>query len=126
MTKIEDGIIDINGFELSKKMTLKDFVNSSFYHQQNLDMEIFLNSEYEINGHNFIISLFFKENKLSILTLCCVDKDLKIDEEHEYERKQIHDDILKEWNIKNEYSWGAIESIYDNIGNTSGIIFSFA
>ena len=74
-----------------------------------------------IGNRKYIISLFFRNGKIYMVSLMCCDKEFS--EKDEDKRKILHDDILYELGINQqmEYSWGKISSDYDARSNVSSI-----
>lgn len=100
--------------------TLEDFKKTKYYKKENKSNYIILEGEKIIANHKFLISLFFRFNKIYIVGLSCEDKEISF--ENEPKRKLLHDEILKEENIdKRGYSWGGVYSRYDPRGNSSSI-----
>ncbi len=74
-----------------------------------------------IDGNIFIVSLFFRNNFLYMISLVCIDKEISFNEEPE--RKKLHDEILEKYGLKFPavFDWGSVESDYDPKGNVSSI-----
>ena len=75
----------------------------------------------KIDNRKYIVSLFFRNGKIYMVSLICCDKEFS--EKDEDKRKILHDDILNELGIDHqmEYSWGKISSDYDARSNVSSI-----
>ena len=118
---LKSGIIEINGETLSPGYTFEDFINSSFYDGQDGLRIIRLKGIVKLLENNYIVSLFFRNNVLYMLSLICTDVELQFSEE--VKRKQFHDSIIEKNGLDTEYyfEWGNIKSIYDPKGNVSSI-----
>ena len=80
-----------------------------------------LDEQQIIDNRKYIVSLFFRNGKIYMMSLICCDKEFS--EKDEDKRKILHDDILNELGINQqmEYSWGKISSDYDARSNVSSI-----
>ena len=118
---LKSGIIEINGEIFTPGYTFEDFQKSTFFKGQDGVKIIRLNEPVQIGGNNFIISLFFRNKILYMLSMMCVDIDISFSEE--IKRKQLHDEILAKNGLSPEtfFDWGNIKSIYDSKGNVSSI-----
>ena len=122
MKNINDGFVTISDeLTISPGFSFKQFKHTKFYNKQDGVKIIYLNEQQTIDNRKYIVSLFFREGKIYILSLICCDKEFS--EEDENKRKTLHDDILNELGIKEqmEYSWGKISSDYDARSNLSSI-----
>ena len=101
--------------------TFNQFKKTRFYNCQDGIKIIYLDEQQIIENRRYIVSLFFREGKIYMISLICCDKEFV--ENDERKRKLLHDNILREWGIKmrEEYSWGEISSDYDVRGNISSI-----
>lgn len=122
MQKIQDGFIKISDeLTVCPNFTFEQFKKTSFFKNQDAVRLIYLDGQQIIDNRNYIVSLFFRNNKIYMVSLICCDKEFE--EKDEKERKKMHDDILKKIGIDNakEYGWGKISSDYDARGNVSSI-----
>ncbi|MCD7835588.1 MAG: hypothetical protein LUG83_02815 [Lachnospiraceae bacterium] len=121
MMNLRSGIIEINGEKFSPGYTFEDFKNSGFYNGQDGVRIIRLKETVRITENNYIVSLFFRNGILYMLSLICTDVDFQFSEE--IKRKQLHDGILEKNGLDTEsfFNWGSIKSVYDPKGNVSSI-----
>ena len=80
-----------------------------------------MNEHQIINGRNYIVSLFFRDRKIYMVSLICCDKEFS--EQDEKIRKELHDTILSELGLNShmKYNWGEISSDFDARSNISSI-----
>ncbi len=118
---LRSGTIEIRGEVISPGYIFEDFQNSVFYEGQDGVMVIQINDAMQIEGNHYLISFFFRNKVLHLLSLVCIDIDIPFSEE--LKRKQFHDEILKTKGLDPEsaFAWGKIESAYDPKGNVSSI-----
>lgn len=118
---LKSGIIEINGETFSPGYTFEDFKNSSLYDGQDGVRIIRLKGIVKLLENNYIVSLFFRNNVLYMLSLICTDIEFQFSEE--VKRKQFHDSILEKNGLDTEsyFEWGNIKSVYDPKGNVSSI-----
>ena len=122
-------MLDINNgfFEVSNELTIfpdfsfEQFKNTKFYKNQDGLRIFYLDEQQIIDNRKYIVSLFFRNGKIYMVSLICCDKEFS--EKDEYKRKILHDDILNELGINQqmEYNWGKISSDYDARSNVSSI-----
>lgn len=122
-------MLDIsNGFfTISEELTIfpgfsfEQFKHTRFYENQDEVKIIYLEEQQIIDNRRYIVSLFFRNGKIYMVSLICCDKEFS--EKDEDKRKKLHDDILNELGInqKKEYTWGKIASDYDARSNVSSI-----
>lgn len=122
-------MLDIcNGFlKISDELTIfpgfsfEQFKHTRFYKNQDGVKIIYLDEQQIIDNKKYIVSLFFRNGKIYMVSLICCDKEFS--EKDEDKRKILHDDILNELGINQqmEYSWGKISSDYDARSNVSSI-----
>lgn len=122
-------MLDIsNGFlTISEELTIfpgfsfEQFKHTRFYRNQDGVRIIYLDEQQIIDNRKYIVSLFFRNGKIYMVSLICCDKEFS--EKDEGKRKILHDDILNELGINQqmEYSWGRISSDYDARSNVSSI-----
>ena len=117
-----------NGFlKLSDELTIfpgflfEQFKKTRFYKNQDGVRVFYLDDSQIIDNRKYIVSLFFRNGKIYMVSLICCDKEFS--EKDEVKRKILHDDILNELGINQqmEYSWGKISSDYDARSNVSSI-----
>ena len=113
--KISDELTIFQGF------TFEQFKHTKFYKNQDELRIIYLDEQQIINNKKYIVSLFFRNGKIYMVSLICCDKEFS--EKDEAKRKILHDDALNEIGINQqmEYSWGKISSNYDARSNVSSI-----
>ena len=118
---LKSGLIEINGEIFTPGYTFEDFQKSTFFEGQDGVRIIRLNKTVQISGNNFIISLFFRNKILYMISMVCVDINPSFSEE--IKRKQFPDEILAKNGLSPEtfFDWGNIKSIYDSKGNVSSI-----
>ena len=122
-------MLDIsNGFfKISDKLIIfpsfsfEQLKNTRFYKNQDGLRIFYLDEQQIIDNRKYIVSLFFRNGKIYMVSLICCDKEFS--EKDEDKRKILHDDILNELGINQqmEYSWGKISSDYDARSNVSSI-----
>ena len=122
-------MLDIcNGFlKISDELTIfpgfsfEQFKNTRFYKNQDGLRIFYLDEQQIIDNRKYIVSLFFRNGKIYMVSLICCHKEFS--EKDEDKRKILHDDILNELGINQqmEYSWGKISSDYDARSNVSSI-----
>lgn len=97
------------------------FKHTRFYKNQDGLRIIYLDEQQIIDNRKYIVSLFFRNGKIYMVSLICCDKGFS--EKDEVKRKKFHNDILKELGInqRKEYAWGKISSDYDARSNVSSI-----
>ena len=113
--KISDELTIFHGF------SFEQFKNTRFYKNQDGVRSFYLDEQQIIDNRKYIVSLFFRNGKIYMVSLICCEKEFS--EREEDKRKILHDDILNELGInqKMEYSWGKISSDYDARSNVSSI-----
>ena len=113
--KISDEITIFPGF------SFEQFKHTRFYKNQDGLRIIYLDEQQIIDNRKYIVSLFFRNGKIYMVSMICCDKEFS--EKDEDKRKILHDDILNELGINQqmEYSWGKISSDYDARSNVSSI-----
>lgn len=122
-------MLDINNgfFTISDELTIfpsfsfEQFKHTRFYENQDEVKIIYLDQQQIIDNRKYIVSLFFRNGKIYMVSLICCDKEFS--EKDEDKRKMLHDDIIHELGINHqmEYSWGKISSDYDARSNLSSI-----
>lgn len=114
-------------FKISDELTIfpgfsfEQFKHTRFYKNQDGLRIIYLDEQQIIDNRKYIVSLFFRNGKIYMVSLICCDKEFS--EKDEDKRKILHDDIFNELGINQqmEYSWGEISSDYDARSNVSSI-----
>jgi hypothetical protein len=118
---LKSGIIEINGEEFCPGYTFEEFKKSIFFDGQDGVKIIRINDAARIKDNNYIVSLFFRNKILYMISMICIDVEFSFSEE--FKRKWFHDEILKKSGLSVEsfFEWGNIKSIYDPKGNVSSI-----
>lgn len=122
MINIHTGILKINSdLIFSPYYNFEDFKRTSYFKGQDGVRIIYLDEKQTINGRTYLVSFFFREGKIYVVSL--VNCDQSISENEEKTRKERHDEILFQEGIESgkEYNWGKIESNYDARSNVSSI-----
>lgn len=122
MTKINEGFIRISDeLIISPGFSFDQFKNTRLYENQDGIRTIYLEGQHIIENRKYIVSLFFRNRIIYLVSLMCCDKEYS--EQTERERKVLHDNILKELGVKDRkrYDWGMISSDYDARSNISSI-----
>ena len=121
-----------NGFfKISDELTIfpgfsfEQFKKTKFYRNQDGMRLIYLSGQQLIDNRKYIVSLFFRNEKIYMVSLICCDKE--VSEKDEAKRKILHDDILHELGInqQEDYNWGKICSNYDVRSNVSSIDITY-
>lgn len=119
---ISNGTVKIDSsLVIEPTFTFEQFKETKFYDNQDGIRTIYLDEPQIIENRNYIVSLFFRNGKIYMLSLVCCDQDYS--ENDEYKRKDLHDIVLHELGIwkKSKFKWGEIESVYDARSNVSSI-----
>lgn len=122
MINVERGSILIgHGLLIDKDFTFERFKESYLYDGQDGIRKIDLKQEQMIDGKKYMISLFFKNGVLYMVSMINCDYDIPV--EQETLRKKVHDTILQDIGVKSGcvYNWGKIVSEYDSRSNISSI-----
>ena len=122
MININNGSILIgHSLLIDKNFTFERFKESYLYNGQDGVRIIDLKEEQIIDGKKYVISLFFREGILYMVSLVNCDYDIPM--EQESLRKKIHDTILEDIGAQSGhvYNWGKIVSEYDPRSNISSI-----
>lgn len=122
MIDIESGVIRLTDeLVIFPNYSYEQFRKTKFYNNQDGIRVIYLEEMQLIDNRSYMVSLFFKDYKIYIVSLICCDKDFSSMEEEK--RKRFHDSILEEYDIgqKRKFSWGEITSNYDARSNISSI-----
>ena len=101
------------GLVIGPNYSFDKFKTTKFYNGQDGVRIIYLDEHQTIYGRQFIMSLFFRDGIIYMVSLICCDE--KFSESNERERKKIHDKILTEMGLLQgeKYQWGKIVSEYD-------------
>ena len=121
---------------LDKNMTLPDFrKNENFSKSEplisNQSHRSYSLNSLEIWGQPFHVAVYFKSEKLDMITLKIVNAKFGVgwedfSAEKEIDRKAMHDQILIDNNIfPGEKSWGWMYSEYDEKSGFSSIVLTF-
>lgn len=122
MIDIKNGLIKINEqLEISLGYTFEQFKKTKYYKEQDGIRIIYLEEPQNIEGKKFIVSLFFRDSVIYLVSLIYCEKELS--ESDESQRKKIHDEILiqKGIDVEKQYNWGKVTSEYDARSNISSI-----
>ena len=122
MLDINNGVIEISDeLTIFPDYSFEQFKNTRFYNNQDGVRIFYLDEQQIIDSRKYIVSLFFRNGKIYMVSLICCDKEFSV--RIQDKRKLLHDNILKELGINQqmEYSWGKISSDYDARGNVSSI-----
>lgn len=122
MIDIKTGVVIISDkLKVSPEFDYEDFKKTSYFKGQDSVRIIYLDEKQMINEHTYIVSLFFRKEKIYMVSLINCDED--ISEHEEKKRKEKHDEILCQEGIVSgqEYYWGKVESEYDARSNISSI-----
>ena len=113
--KISDVLTIFPGF------SFEQFKNTRFYKNQDGVKIFYLDEQQIIDNRKYIVSLFFRNGKIYMVSFICCDN--KFSEKDEDKRKILHDDILNNLGLDQqmEYRWGKISSNYDARSNVSSI-----
>lgn len=119
---ISNGKIEIaNDLLVTPEFTFENFKKSRFYKNQDGIRIIYLEGQQIIDSRKYLVSLFFRNGKIYMLSLICCDNEYT--EKEEQERKELHNQILLQYGVdrKKKFDWGEIESVYDARSNISSI-----
>lgn len=119
---ISNGKIEIaNDLLVTPEFTFENFKKSRFYKNQDGIRIIYMDGQQIIDGRKYLVSLFFRNCKIYMLSLICCDNEYT--EKEEQERKELHNQILLKYGVdkKKKFDWGEIESVYDARSNISSI-----
>ncbi len=122
MDDIRDGFVSISDqLTIYPDFSFEQFKQTKFYKNQDGIKIIYLDGQQIIDNRKYIVSLFFRDGKIYMVSLICCDKEFS--EYDERKRKILHDDILNELGIRPQErcSWGKISSVYDARSNLSSI-----
>lgn len=122
MKDINDGFVVISDeLTVFPDFSFEQFKRTKFYKNQDGVRIIYLDGQQIIDNRKYLVSLFFRNGRIYMISLMCCDKEFS--EKDEAKRKILHDEVLNGLGIKEqkEYSWGKISSDYDARGNVSSI-----
>ena len=113
------------GLVIGPNYSFDKFKTTKFYNGQDGVRIIYLDEHQTIYGRQFIMSLFFRDGIIYMVSLICCDE--KFSESNERDRKKIHDKILTEMGLLQgeKYQWGKIVSEYDVRSNISSININY-
>jgi hypothetical protein len=113
--KIDDTLSFYPGFRF------EDFKETKYYNGQDGIRVIYLDEKQIIDGKQYIVNFFFRNNRIYVVSLINCDED--ISESDESNRKIVHDEILKQNQIESgyQYPWGKVLSEFDARSNISSI-----
>lgn len=123
---ISKGIVEIdNELVVKPNFTFEQFKETKYYTNQDGIRIIYLDEPQIIKNRKYIVSLFFRDGKIYMLSLICCDAEYS--EKDESKRKDLHDLILKELGVleNSNFEWGEIKSIYDARSNISSMGHSY-
>lgn len=105
-----DGRLTIKDkYILTEETKLSDFMQSPLYNGQSTHMSFKLEGQYELWGHQFLVSVYFKDGVLCTIGLYCIDKqfdsgnsswenmDAAKELEVQEKRKQFNDEFIKRY-----------------------------
>ena len=119
---INNGIIKIdNELVVKPDFTFEQFKETKFYNKQDGIRIIYLDGRQIIENRKYIVSLFFRNGKIYMVSLICCEQEYS--ENDECKRKDLHDIVLQEFGIveNGKFEWGEIKSVYDARSNISSI-----
>ncbi len=122
MAGIREGFIAVSDkLTIYPGFSFEQFKQTKFYRNQDGIKIIYLDGQQIIADRKYMVSLFFRNGKIYMVSLICCDQEFSANDEPK--RKILHDDILNEWGIGSQarYSWGKISSDYDARSNLSSI-----
>ncbi len=122
LKNINKGIIKVaDGLIVAPNFTFGQFKKTKFYKNQDGIKIIYLDGYQVIEKRKYLVSLFFRNGKIYILSLICCDEEYS--ERDEPKRKELHDKVLQEFGVfgNGKFGWGKIESAYDMRSNISSI-----
>ena len=85
------------GLVIGPNYSFDKFKTTKFYNGQDGVRIIYLDEHQTIYGRQFIMSLFFRDGIIYMVSLICCDE--KFSESNERDRKKIHDKILTEMGL---------------------------
>jgi len=90
---ISKGIVEIdNELVVKPNFTFEQFKETKYYTNQDGIRIIYLDGPQIIKNRKYIVSLFFRDGKIYMLSLICCDEEYS--EKDESKRKDLHDVIL--------------------------------
>ena len=126
MIDLSNGIVKVTeGLSVYPNYTFEDFKKTSFYKKQDGIRIVYLDGQQVIDDKNYMVSMFFRNEKIYMLSLICCD--VEYPEMDEKKRKELHDEILKQYGVvgEKEFVWGRVISDYDARSNSSSINFLY-
>lgn len=122
MDAIRDGVISIaDQLTIRPGFSFEQFQRTKFYKKQDGIKMIALDGPQKIDNRNYLVSLFFRNGTIYLVSFVCCDETFSAQEEKQ--RKQLHDHILNQLGLRPQerFSWGTIWSEYDARSNLSSI-----
>lgn len=122
MDAIRDGVISIaDQLTIRPGFSFEQFQRTKFYENQDGIKMIALDGPQKIDNRNYLVSLFFRNGTIYLVSFVCCDETFSAQEEKQ--RKQLHDHILNQLGLRPQerFSWGTIWSEYDARSNLSSI-----
>lgn len=122
MDAIRDGVISIaDQLTIRPGFSFEQFQRTKFYENQDGIKMIALDGPQKIDNRNYLVSLFFRNGTIYLVSFVCCDETFSAQEEKQ--RKQLHDHILNQLGLRSQerFSWGTICSEYDARSNLSSI-----
>ena len=98
LLKISDELTVFPGY------SFEQFKHTKFYKNQDGIKIIYLDTQQSIDNRKFIVSLFFRNGKIYIVSLICCEQEYS--EKNEKERKLLHDEILHKLGIDSNSRMG--------------------
>lgn len=126
MIDLANGIVRVaKELNIHPNYTFEDFKKTSFYKKQDSSRVVYLDGQQVIDEKKYIVSIFFRNGKIYMLSLICCN--IEYSEMDEKKRKDLHDEILKQYGVmgEKEFVWGRVISDYDARGNCSSINFLY-
>lgn len=122
MDTICDGVIAIRDqLTIRPGFSFEQFQRTKFYKNQDDTRIIYLDGPQRIDDRNYLVSLFFRNGTIYMVSFLCCDEEFS--ERDEPKRKRLHDAILDELGLRPQerFPWGTISSDYDARSNLSSI-----
>ena len=118
---INGTIIISNTLKFYPGLQFDEFKKTEYYNGEDGIRVIYLKDKPIIDGKLYIVSFFFRNDRIYAVSLINCDKE--IPEAEEFKRKLKHDNILNKNNIISgqQYEWGRVVSEFDARSNISSI-----
>ena len=119
------GVISLSDeLVIASGYTFEQFRNTRYFKGKDPKRVFWLDEKLLFQGYSFMVSLFFRNGVIYMLSLLCCDLEFGMEEEKK--RKELHDEILQSWGIvRPDQEWGYVESVYDARSNISSINIGF-